>query len=277
MLVLKGPPGSGKTATIKLLAEAMECDVSEWTNPVGADYTSEGYLSWSAKFDDFMARSGRYPTLSMDNEMDESPARAASSALNQVGKKDRKIILIEEFPSLAGNPLASLSSFRTSILQHLAHAGAAAGSTDSHPDTPSVIPIVTIISEDHIGVSTSFCDSFTVMRILGPDIVHHARVAVIEFNPVAPTFLSKALGSAIQRENKQAGRNISVGLELLKKLSTSGDIRSAFGSLEFLSLGGQYCGEYSNSRPASVRSSKLTRKSGASSKIGAESDRKSVV
>lgn len=34
MLVLTGPPGAGKTATIRALAGELNLDVCEWLNPV---------------------------------------------------------------------------------------------------------------------------------------------------------------------------------------------------------------------------------------------------
>lgn len=41
MLLLTGPPGCGKTATIQILAKDLGIQVQEWTNPISLDFTKE--------------------------------------------------------------------------------------------------------------------------------------------------------------------------------------------------------------------------------------------
>lgn len=41
MLLLTGPPGCGKTATLQILARDLGLQVQEWTNPLSLDFTKE--------------------------------------------------------------------------------------------------------------------------------------------------------------------------------------------------------------------------------------------
>lgn len=45
VLLLTGPPGCGKTATIQILAKDLDIQVQEWTNPILLDFTKEDLRS----------------------------------------------------------------------------------------------------------------------------------------------------------------------------------------------------------------------------------------
>lgn len=49
LLLLTGPAGVGKTATMKVLAKQLSCDVQEWSNPDSSStYNSDSYRpEWS--------------------------------------------------------------------------------------------------------------------------------------------------------------------------------------------------------------------------------------
>ena len=38
ILLLTGPAGVGKTATVKVLAKELRCELHEWSNPLADDY-----------------------------------------------------------------------------------------------------------------------------------------------------------------------------------------------------------------------------------------------
>lgn len=84
ILLLLGPPGSGKTATIKVLAQEVNCYVQEWSNPLenieySGDQRSEvPYISQSKSFNNFMIRANKYLSL---------------------GHGKSKIILLEDLPN----------------------------------------------------------------------------------------------------------------------------------------------------------------------------------
>ncbi|KAI7598085.1 hypothetical protein KC343_g11145 [Hortaea werneckii] len=95
-----------------------------------------------------------------------------------------------------------------------------------------------IISETLLSTNTAAADSFTAHRLLGPELINHPFVDLIEFNPVAPTILHKSLDGVIVKEARKSGRRKAPGPQVLKHLAEAGDIRSAISSLEFLCLRG---------------------------------------
>ncbi|CAJ0931756.1 unnamed protein product [Ranitomeya imitator] len=99
ILLLTGPPGCGKTATILVLAKEMGIQVQEWINPLMQEYKQDeppvifdrdmGFQiftsqSQSALFQDFLLRANKYNKLLM---MGESPST------------DRKLIIIDDMPN----------------------------------------------------------------------------------------------------------------------------------------------------------------------------------
>ena len=243
LLILKGPSGAGKTATITMLAKAMKLDVLEWKNPVGAEFSSEAYLSMSARFEDFLARSGKFSKLALadcDRNISATPS-PITNALNE-GTRER-IILIEEFPNTSLSTSSALLSFQSSVLQYLAFntpsTGAFLSQNQGNNSTVATPPVVMIITETQLTTTNAASDSFTAHRLLGPEILSHPGVSTIEFNPMASTYLTKALDLVLRKEAKQSGRHRVPGPALLKKLGEVGDIRSAIGSLEFLCLRGE--------------------------------------
>lgn len=238
LLVLKGPSGAGKTATIATLAEEMDLEVSEWRNPTDTNFASESYSSMSSQFEDFLGRSGKFGSLTLT---ESSPGQnLVSSVLEPEIEHNKKIILIEEFPNTFMSTSAALKSFRSSILSYLA-ANTPTGPFLSKQQSLSTnaCPVVMIITETRLAQPNSFDDNLSAHRLLGPEILNHSGVSIIEFNPIAPTFLMKALDLVIQKEARQTGRRRVPGASVLKKLCEVGDVRSAIASLEFLCLKGE--------------------------------------
>ena len=233
LLILKGPSGAGKTATILALATALNISISEWKNPVDTDISSESYLSMSAQFEDFLGRSGKFGSLSFsgDGPHQHSQLKKDPSPSDNEAKK---LILMEEFPSIFSSTSLALRSFRTSVLQYLA--SNSLSSTNLREPPSDVRPVIMIITETT--TSTSSSDSFTAHRLLGPSILSHPATTMIEFNPVAPTLLLKALELILQKDARHSLRRRVPGPAVLKHLAEIGDVRSAIGSLEFLCLRG---------------------------------------
>ena len=236
LLVLKGSAGAGKTITVKLVSEALGIQISEWTTS-GATTSEEGLVSMSAQFQDFVARTGTFGMLDFGST-DSLPSKKAPSPHEASERK--QLILIEEFPNTFSRSSSGLQSFRSAVMTYLEASTPSLGSmlASQAASRKPIVPIVMIISESLLSTSTASSDSFTAYRLLGPDILSHAGTTVIEFNPVAPTFMIKALDLVLQKESKKSGRRRAPGPAVLKHLAGIGDIRSAVSSLEFLCLRG---------------------------------------
>lgn len=241
MLVLKGAAGTGKTTTVQLLAQAMDFQVLEWRNPVGSVASSDGLLSMAAQFEEFMGRGGKFGQLDITDERSSTPAKADMKPLD----RRKSIILVEEFPNTFMRSSAGLDSFRSAILHYLAANTPPLSSMYSQKvPTDDVNPLILVVSETLLTTTSASADSFTAHRLLGPEILHHPGVNVIEFNAIAPTLLAKALDLIVLKESRKSGRRKTPGPLVLKRLGEIGDVRSAIGSLEFLCIRGDETGDW---------------------------------
>ncbi|KAF2773324.1 hypothetical protein EJ03DRAFT_341108 [Teratosphaeria nubilosa] len=227
VLVLKGAAGTGKTTTVNLLAKDMGIDVSPWRNPAGFEMVSDSSLSTSAQFEEFIRRAGKISGLTLSSGMDTVTRESAHTSQPQEDATRRQLLLIEEFPNTFSRSSGTLQSFRSTIAQYIASPAVQEG---------CVSPIVMVISETLLSTNTAAADSFTAHRLLGPELTNNPYINMIEFNPVAPTYLTKALEAIVVKEARKSGRRKTPGPQVLKHLAETGDIRSAVSTLEFLCL-----------------------------------------
>jgi cell cycle checkpoint protein len=185
-----------------------------------------------SQFDDFVNRSGNFGSLDFDAEDLKS---LHAKAVDQPGALHR-VLVIEEFPTNMTRSSSALEAFRGVLLRYLATAPSASNPMfrKNAAWLETTPPIVLIISESLLTSATASADSFTAHRLLGPEILNHPLVTVLEFNTVAPTIIGKALDLIIKKEARDSRRRRIPGPAMLKKLSEMGDIRSAANALEFL-------------------------------------------
>lgn len=227
LLVLSGPSGTGKTATVTALANELDFDVLKWENPSQHDVGGDGiFESLNAKFEEFMGRGMGYGALPL---VVESGPRGTSSAKLMEEPKNpnrRKVILLEDLPNIFSSSSAgssAMTSFRGAIHNFLA--------------TPQdgELACMLIISENLTTQSNS--SSITPHRLLGPQLLNHRGTTSITFNKIAAGIMQKALEKIVDVEMRMKGVKETPSPGLLAGIGACGDIRSAVNTLEFMMVG----------------------------------------
>ena len=231
LLVLKGPAGAGKTTTVSLLSKVLGFKVVEWKNPSASDFTSDDYVSVSSLLEDFMSRAGRYGGLELVHDRPER--QDTGNAETEKSEDERRVVMLEDLPSVTGRFSTGLMNFRNNILQYLAeHTKPNHSTFQERQSSRCVAPIVLVISESFVSTANA-SENYTAHRILGHEILHHPGTSVIEFNPVAPTFINKALNLVLKKSSQGSVATETPGPHVLQRLSEMGDVRSAVSTLEF--------------------------------------------
>uniref|UniRef100_T1J1L8 Checkpoint protein RAD24-like helical bundle domain-containing protein n=1 Tax=Strigamia maritima TaxID=126957 RepID=T1J1L8_STRMM len=219
ILLLTGPSGIGKTATIKTLAKCLNLEIKEWITPISDFKRDLGkinstydnrkfeyrdaaipYESQLVKFWDFFLRANKYSSLAFLNENEGL----------------RRIILIEDFPNIfIRNP----SDFHSTLRRF---------NKSSHS------PAIFIISDNIKDLNTK--------SMFPQDLQQELGINTINFNPITTVNLLKILTKISAAELSSIPSK-----EILENIAqtTSGDIRAAINTLQF-----SHCGKKRNTARA---------------------------
>lgn len=213
ILLLTGSAGAGKTATVQVLANELGLELQEWINPVSeiAEGELNEYSHWRnttqsqmKKFEDFILRANKYPSLSIFLEKSNQTT-------------DKKMLLIEDLPNIFFREATKLHE----VLSTYKRTGRS--------------PVVFIVSDSHHGDSN-------VHKLFPKDIQCKLGIHNISFNPVAHTSLLKAMNRIISLRSQQDKSCFNPPkketVDLLAQ-NSGGDIRTAINGLQFSCMQGK--------------------------------------
>ncbi|KAI0764825.1 P-loop containing nucleoside triphosphate hydrolase protein [Fomes fomentarius] len=249
VLVLTGPAGTAKTATVRVLSRELGFEIVEWRNTMD-DHAPRTENSWdhseheslSDKFQAFLTRAATCrPVLvapaptSQSSQSTQNSHVSQSTAVSTSGRQSsrRQVILLEDLPNILHSS--------TQVSFHAALEAFVAAS-----DT-TLAPLVLVISD--VGLRGEAADgdgprwksrdkeAMDVRNVLPPSLLNSPYVTQIGFNPIAVTYMRTALKTVLDRHF--ASTSTHAGARPTKEVldiiieSSNGDIRSAIMALQF--------------------------------------------
>ncbi|KAF8529721.1 Rad17-domain-containing protein [Hysterangium stoloniferum] len=228
ILGLTGHAGSGKTATLRMLANEMGFEIIEWRNSLDDTFAgdSQDYgndrESLANKFDNFLTRAASCRALPIFHGSTTS------------GQPSRQVILLEDLPNIL----------------HPETADAFHAALENYITSSFGVPLVCIISDSGVRGEDPDSDmssrrwgrwrkqAIDIRSVIPPLLFNSPYFQEIQFNPIAPTIMTKALSALLTKHfanSKKSKTSLQPSKETVQIIveSSNGDIRSAIMALEF--------------------------------------------
>ncbi|KAL8292578.1 hypothetical protein RQP46_001190 [Phenoliferia psychrophenolica] len=243
ILVMSGPSGAAKTATLRILAEENDIELVEYRNgnnlSFAGDYSRESMVN---QFHNFLSRAGMAPALELCGDPDvplsipstsSSASQLPTTPTTKPGGK--RLILIEDLPNTSH--YQTKLAFRSALQQYLA---------SPRVTCPMVVIVSEALSRPGVGEGAESTngdgrmdESVDARSVCGIDVLQAPGCREIKFNSVAVTIMKKALIKILDRaysssSSHATGSRPSVSTLEIIIAHSNGDIRSALMSLEFL-------------------------------------------
>ncbi|KAH8823535.1 Rad17 cell cycle checkpoint protein-domain-containing protein [Flagelloscypha sp. PMI_526] len=216
VLALTGPAGSGKTATLEVLSREMNFDILEWKSSTAETFSND--LNFNEDYESPISHFERF----IERAMNCSNVLGGSTQ----AQKKRHVVLLEDLPNILHH--GTRERFH-SLLKMLVNT----------PLASPPIPLVIILSDSglrpgDLSEGRSFGrwgkdEALDIRSVLPRELLQGPFVTHITFNPVAQTYLKKALSALPMPSEVIKSKTV---LETIVTTS-NGDIRSAIMSLQF--------------------------------------------
>lgn len=202
ILLITGPPGSGKTVTLQVICNSLNLQVIEWITPLDMCFQQEGfngdiYNTWqnpSQVFKDFLLRAIKYNNI-----------------LNSFTNSYSKIVLVKDYPNIFINKPSTFHD----VLNDLGI-------------NQSKTPLIFISS-----------DGALCRNLFTNELKSNCKISTINFNPIVHLSIVKVLQRIVEKEKKIQSSITLPSKSAVADISSccDGDLRSAILKLYFNTFG----------------------------------------
>ncbi|KAK4346947.1 hypothetical protein RND71_033286 [Anisodus tanguticus] len=204
VLLVAGPSGVGKTATIYAIASHLGVTIWQWTTPTPTVWSehlhnSNSGLQYKSKLDEFEG-------------FVERVRKYGSTSTTLKGSRTSVILLIDDLPVVNGRAAYERLQGCLKLLVQLVR-------------IPTAIVITNYDKDDSADFSTHCWEDLLVS-------LHSAGACKVNFNPVTVNSVKKTLTTICRKEKREVDADT---IELIAKAS-GGDIRHAITSLQYICL-----------------------------------------